>query len=86
MDTPIIAQYYRETEPKKRKQLLDQAIASGEDQEANEIRREIYEARYKNTTNDGGIADGYLKFWMALELTAMPVTKYLVREKHRRKS
>ena len=80
MDTPIIAQYYRETEPKKRKQLLDQAIASGEDQEANEIRREIYEARYKNTTNDGGIADGYLK------LTAMPVTKYLVREKHRRKS
>ena len=24
MDTPIIAQYYRETEPKKRKQLLDQ--------------------------------------------------------------
>ena len=30
-------------------------------------RREIYEARYKNTTNDGGIADGYLKFWMALE-------------------
>ena len=21
----------------------------------------------KNTTNDGGIADGYLKFWMALE-------------------
>ena len=67
MDTPIIAQYYRETEPKKLKQLLDQAIASGEDQEANEIRREIYEARYKNTTNDGGIADGYLKFWMALE-------------------
>ena len=67
MDTPIIAQYYRETEPKKRKELLNQAIASGEDQEANEIRREIYEARYKNTTNDGGIADGYLKFWMALE-------------------
>ena len=62
MDTPIIAQYYRETEPKKRKQLLDQAIASGEDQEANEIRREIYEARYKNTTNDGGIAAGHKIF------------------------
>ena len=29
MDTPIIAQYYRETEPKKRKQLLDQSIAYG---------------------------------------------------------
>ena len=67
MDTPIIAQYYRETDPKKRKELLEQAIASGEDQEANEIRREIYEARYKGTTNDGDKADGYLKFWMALE-------------------
>ena len=27
MDTPIIAQYYRETEPEKRKELLEQAIA-----------------------------------------------------------
>ena len=25
MDTPIIAQYYRETEPEKRKELLEQA-------------------------------------------------------------
>ena len=47
MDTPIIAQYYRETEPEKRKELLEQAIASGEDQEANKIRKEIWEARYK---------------------------------------
>ena len=39
MDTPIIAQYYRETEPEKRKELLEQAIASGEDQEANKIRK-----------------------------------------------
>ena len=58
MDTPIIAQYYRETEPEKRKELLEQAIASGEDQEANKIRKEIWEARYKGTTNEGGIADG----------------------------
>ena len=47
MDTPIIAQYYRETEPEKRKELLEQAIASGEDQEANKIRKEIWEARHK---------------------------------------
>ena len=67
MDTPIIAKYYRETEPEKRKELLEQAIASGEDQEANKIQKEIWEARYKGTTNEGGIADGYLKFWMALE-------------------
>ena len=67
MDTPIIAQYYRETEPEKRKELLEQAIASGEEPEANEIRKEIWEARYKGLTNDGSLADGYLKFWMALE-------------------
>ena len=85
MDTPIIAQYYRETEPEKRKELLEQAIASGEDQEANKIRKEIWEARYKGTTNEGGIADGYLKFWMALELIEMQVTKYLAPEEHRRK-
>ena len=26
MDTPIIAQYYRETEPEKRKELLEQEL------------------------------------------------------------
>ena len=67
MDTPIIAQYYRETEPEKRKELLEQAIASGEEPEANEIRKEIWEARYKGLTNDGSLADGYLKFWMTIE-------------------
>lgn len=29
MDTPTIAQYYRETDPAKRKELLEQAIARG---------------------------------------------------------
>ena len=67
METPIIAQYYKETEPEKRKKLLDQAIESGEEQDANEIRKEIWEARYKGTTNEGGLADGYLKLWMTLE-------------------
>lgn len=57
----------RDRTREKRKELLEQAIASGEDQEANKIRKEIWEARYKGTTNEGGIADGYLKFWMALE-------------------
>ena len=33
MDTPNhFLEYYRETEPEKRKELLEQAIASGEDQ------------------------------------------------------
>lgn len=67
MDTPIIAQYYRETDPVKRRALLEQAIASDEDIEANEVRKEIIDLRYKGTMNDGTVADGYLKFWMALE-------------------
>lgn len=65
MDTPTIAEYYREADPRKRKALLEQALASGEDMEANGIRREIWEARY---SDDGtNVADGYLKFWMAME-------------------
>ena len=33
MDTPTIAEYYREADPRKRKALLEQALASGEDME-----------------------------------------------------
>ena len=53
MDTPIIAQYYRETEPEKRKELLEQAIASGEDQEANKIRKERGHCRRLSEILDG---------------------------------
>lgn len=65
METPTIAEYYREQDPKKRKELLEQAIASGEDREANQIRKEIWENRYSE--NNGMMADGYLRFWMAME-------------------
>lgn len=67
MDTPIIAQYYKETDPAKRRALLEQSIASNEDAEANEVRKEILDSRYKGIMSDGTVADGYLKFWMALE-------------------
>ena len=55
MDTPIIAQYYRETEPEKRKELLEQAIASGEDQEANKIRKEIWKHVTKERQTKGAL-------------------------------
>ena len=45
MDTPTIAQYYREHDPMKRKALLDAAIAE-DDSEENRIRRELWEIRY----------------------------------------
>lgn len=40
MDTPIIALYYRESDPMKRKMFLDQSIAAGEEEEANAIRKD----------------------------------------------
>ena len=45
MDTPTIAQYYREQDPMKRLELLNQSIEAGEEPEANEIRKELWECR-----------------------------------------
>ena len=74
MDTQTIAQYYREPDPKKRKALLDEAIASGEDKEANQIRKEIWEARYSQ--NGSEMADGYLRFWMTMEFNKNAANKW----------
>ena len=67
MDTPTIAQYYRETDPAKRKELLEQAIAEEGATEENQARREIWDARYSMKSDLGGQADGYLKFGMTIE-------------------
>ena len=56
MDTPKIAQYYREHDPLKRKQLLEDSIAQGEEPENNEIRKKIWEIRYKDKAETGGDA------------------------------
>lgn len=74
MDTQTIAEYYREPNPGKRKALLEQAIASGEDQEANQIRKEIWEARYSQNGKD--LADGYLRFWMTMEFNKNAASKW----------
>ena len=67
MDTPIIAQYYREKDPAKRRELLEQAIAQEGNTEENQVRKEIWDARYGMESDLGGRADGYLKFWMTIE-------------------
>lgn len=67
MDTPTIAQYYRETDPAKRRELLDQIIAEEGNTEENQARKEIWDARYCMKSDLGGQADGYLKFWMTIE-------------------
>ena len=42
MDTPTIAEYYREPDPMVRKKLLDKSIEAGEEPENNAIRRELW--------------------------------------------
>lgn len=68
-DTPTIALYYREHDPMKRKMFLDQSIAAGEDEEANTVRKELWELRYGGPSELGPDtrADGYLALWMAME-------------------
>ena len=68
-DTPIIALYYREHDPMKRKMFLDQSIAAGEDEVANAVRKELWELRYGEPSEavSGTRADGYLALWMAME-------------------
>ena len=53
MDTPTIAEYYRELDPVVRKKLLDKSIEAGEDPENNAIRRELWEMRYSEASDDG---------------------------------
>ena len=69
METPLIADYYRETNPVKRRRILEKAIAEGEDTEENRIRKELYDVRYSGTSevSRDTPADGYLGLWMLLE-------------------
>lgn len=69
MDTPKIAAYYRESDPMKRKALLEQAIAEGENTEENEVRKELWEIRYHDASDVGAgeRADGFMGLWMTLE-------------------
>ena len=67
-DTQLIALYYKEHDPMKRKMFLDQSIAAGEDTEGNAIRKELWDIRYSAVSETGdGRADGYLGLWMSLE-------------------
>lgn len=69
MDTPTIEKYYKEHDPMKRKALLDEAIQSGEDAEANAVRKELWDVRYQSSAELGEKtrADGYLALWMVME-------------------
>lgn len=69
MDTPTIAEYYREADPMKRKALLEKSIQAGEEPEENAIRQELWNIRYQDASEVGKDtrADGYLGLWMVME-------------------
>ena len=69
MDTPTIAAYYKEQDPAKRKKLLEKSVAAGEEPEANEIRKKLWNIRYrdKSSVDPKTRADAFLGLWMVLE-------------------
>ena len=71
MDTPTIAEYYRETKPMKRMELLERSIAQNEEPEANAIRRALWDIRYSKPSgaDPDSRADGFLGLWMNLEFS-----------------
>ena len=79
MDTPKIAAYYKEIDPMKRKALLDRSIAEGEEPEANEVRRKIWETRYKNrsSADPNSRADSFLGLWMVMEFNKNRTGKFI---------
>ena len=69
MDSPIIAEYYREVHPVKRGNILARALKEDGETQENLIRKELYDVRYNSHTGSRKDvpADSYLGLWMALE-------------------
>ena len=69
MDTPTIACYYKETDPMKRKKLLEKSVEEGQTPEEDAIRRELWEIRYSEPSEaeKNSRADGFMRLWMSLE-------------------
>ena len=82
MDSPIIAAYYKETDPMKRLKLLNKSVEKGEDPEGNAIRKEIWEIRYaeKSAASKTTRADGFLGLWMTMEFNRYSAGKYFGRK------
>ncbi len=70
MDTPTIAQYYKEIDPLKRKKFLERSIAENEDPEKNPVRLELWSMRYKEAPKHAEVpmADGFMNLLMHLEI------------------
>lgn len=71
-DRRELRDYYVESSPARRRQILNVAMETQSDPEADEIRLQIWKLRYAKARENGksGRADGYLKLWMDLRYLA----------------
>lgn len=60
--------YYEEFDPEKRRQLLEEAMAAGEgDAAENGLRRRLWELRYEKARKNAPPADRYIALWLTLD-------------------
>lgn len=86
-DRRELRDYYTESSPARRRQILDAAMETQSDPEADEIRLQIWNLRYAKARENGksGRADGYLKLWMDLRyLAENPPGRFSVKKTQKR--
>lgn len=74
MESTLITEFYRSQKPEKRRQLLEQAIQTGEEPEKNAIRKELLDVRYETRKSWGEteVVDTFMRLWMTLEFYKEP--------------
>ncbi|MDO5336541.1 MAG: hypothetical protein Q4E89_03630 [Eubacteriales bacterium] len=67
--TELLKKYYQETDPMRRRRILEKSIDQGEELEKNRIRMELWEARYQHPSRaaKGERADGFLRLWIQMK-------------------
>lgn len=86
-DRRELRDYYVESSPARRRQILNVAMETQSDPEADEIRLQIWNLRYAKARENGksGRADGYLKLWMDLRyLAENPPGRFSVKKTQKR--
>ena len=69
MASELIRQYYEESDPLKRKEILERSLEKGEEPEANQMRMELWNCRYAKRIDkkSPARADGFLRPWMTMK-------------------
>ena len=86
-DRRELRDYHVESSPARRRQILNVAMETQSDPEADEIRLQIWKLRYAKARENGksGRADGYLKLWMDLRyLAENPPGRFSVKKTQKR--